>query len=189
MVSLETFYENVRVVTDNTESSIKVKKQLDKVVTRLGDEKQFDMVGSIYIGQRDLMQKFLVKSSIVLRTGDPRNVSVKDGNNFYEICEVLEDSTCVITLVTDNLDGKSDDYIMGLIAYKFSEWSRLWRKMTEIPNWDSLENSERIAMVNKLSHFKFPLGTKEREEYERSVDEEINRLGFSKEVAAYDLKL
>lgn len=189
MVSPKKYYKNVRVKLDGTALSIRVKKQLGKVIERLPDEEQFRMRGSIYICNKDLMQNFLVKASMRLHTGDPMTVSVRDANNIYDIREDLEDSQYATTLVTDSLDGKSEDGIMGLIAYKLSEWSRLWRKMKDIPNWEDLENHERKAMISELFGFRFPVGTKKREEYEKSVYDEVVRLGFKDEFHAYELRL
>jgi len=191
MVSREIYYENVRVeMYPRDRSSIRVTEQLDNVVEILPDEEQFRRTGKFYIGNQDLMQSFLVEASKILHTGDPITVFARDGNLISDIHEDLEDSVYTITIVTDGLDRRSDDYIMGLITNKLSEWSRLFRELKNRSNWDELQISERIELVNEIMAGKsFPVGTREREEYERSVDEEARRLGLSDKLLAYELRL
>jgi|SRR6185437_1932372 len=190
MVLLEKFYENVDVELDGTALSIRVKEQLDKVVEELPDEEQFSMPGEIYIGQQDWIQNILVEKSIDLLTGDPATVSAGDGNIIRGIdCENLGNSWYISTFVVDSLDKMSDDYTMGLISYKLSEWSYVWKEITNIPDWNDLGREERIENIGRLSPSRFPLGNREHEEYERSVDAEVTRLGFEDKLNAYQLRL
>ena len=190
MVSLEKYYENVEVTLDGTALSNRVKEQLDKVVEELPDEEQFGITGEIYIGQQAWIQNILVEKSTDLQTGDPATVSAGDGNIIRGIdYENLGNSFYVATFVVDGLDIMSDDYIMGLIGYKLSEWSYVWNEISNIPDWNNLGPKERIENIGRLSPSRFPLGNKEREEYERRVDDEAVRLGFANELAAYEMRL
>ena len=67
----------------------------------------------------------------------------------------------VVSILTDSLADKSDDYIIGLIAYELSEMSYAWRK-------NKIENGH--------------LDSLETQGYEDSVVGEARRLGFGKEM-------
>jgi len=164
MVNLQDFYKTslVRIDPYSASSADRINRLVGQVITRLPDEEQFGMTGSIFIGPKEAMVNLHKKSSVhpVLGRGLGENLFIKDGNYRFWFLEDLKDSSYLITLALDTWDEKSDNYIIGLIAYKMSELSYVW-KVRKIP----------------------PIGS---EEYERKVDEEAKRLGFAKELLAYD---
>ncbi|MDE1828861.1 MAG: hypothetical protein KGI25_00920 [Thaumarchaeota archaeon] len=186
MVSLENYYARVVAPDDRTAISKRVKKHLDEIVWRLPDEEQFGMTGGIFIGDSELTSLFLVKVSVDFHTGDPMSVSVRDSNHLY-IINNLNNAEYYFTLVTDGLENMSDDYIKGLIVYPMSKWSLLWRTANNIPNWEELDHEKRMTLLETVTPNRFPVGTREHEEYERRVQAEAQRLGFLNELLAYDI--
>ena len=186
MVSLENYYARVMVADDKTDISQRVKEQLDQIVDRLPDEQQFSMTGGIFIGNEERMRRFLIKVSADFHTGSPASVYVRNSNYSYMINN-LNNSEYYFTLVTDRLVNASDDYIRGLIAYAISMWSLFWRTANNIPNWEDLGEEERMTSLNAVNPNRFPVGTREREEYERRVLTEAQRLGFLNEFLAYEI--
>ena len=193
MVSLESFYRHARLVLDpRTQSSVRIREQLGRivglfegVVEGLPDEEQFETTCNIYIMNEDLMQIFLKNASKRLPIRN-LNTSSPEAEIIF-LYEDLEDIQYAITLVADNLDVKPDDYIVRLIAYRFSEWSHFRRGVTNILNQDNLGAEKCKELVDRLHSSRFLLGDREREEYERSIDAEVRRLGFQSELIAYDI--
>lgn len=183
MVNLQKFYRNAKVsiTTYSSPSADRIKQLFNQVITRLPDEEQFGITGTILIGPEEAIVNFYRNASSISNFGlDPdTNFLINDGNFRFWFTEDLEDASYLITLVVDNLDEKSDDYIKGLIAYKISEWSYAWKIAREV--WhESGEWAEHVTILNQRTP---PIRS---EEYERNVDEEAERLGFAQELLVYD---
>lgn len=54
MVSLEKFYEHMKVIFDKKEFESRVQPLLDDVITRLPDEPQFQIKGDIFFASKSM---------------------------------------------------------------------------------------------------------------------------------------
>lgn len=181
MVNLQKFYRNskVRIAAYSPSLAYRIKKLFNQAITRLPNEEQFEITGTILIGPEELMTKMGVSISSTLRFPPNINLNTSNGNCAIWYHENLKDFYYLITRRIDNLDEKSDDYIKGLTAYNIAGWSYVWKTAREV--WHEPGGfKEHVTILNQRIP---PIRS---EEYERNVDEETKRLGFAKELLAYD---
>lgn len=181
MLKLKYTYRNTIVSIVASYLLVKrISELFDQVTMKLPDEEQFGMIGSIFIAPKEAIVNFHKKSSShpILGRGLSTNLFIKDGNYRLWFAKDLKDSCYLITLALDTWDEKSDDCITGLIAYKISEMSYMWKVREITPELRELEKPEIMP-----NHRIQPIGS---EEYEGNVNKEVERLGFGKELLAYD---
>lgn len=186
MVTLERFYERVQVVMpEDSPLSQRVRGHLDQIVERLLDEEQFGLQGIICIERNDGFARGLRNVSSKYQLS-PHTRWYPDGNSqVFNLDNDPRNAGFIIALNSDSLENSSDENIEGLIACKFIEISMTWRPANE--NWLRLRNVGRRARPIKQRQFINTLPRIGSEEYERSIYEEAQRLGFSKELLAYDI--
>lgn len=183
MVSLDNYHAKVVVsISASTFLANKINRLFGQVILKLPDEEQFGLSGMILIGPRELAVNFYRKITSDTKFGLGSSINLYIGNGNYALWfrGNLTDSEFLITIIIDDLDEKSDDYIKGLIAYKLSELSYGWKTISNAPPEELMNMLDQTGMNS-------PFGSEERENYERNVDEEARRLGFSEELLAYDL--
>ncbi len=197
MVDLDEFYKNVEV-SCNREVPLgkRVFTLLEEVIQLLPDEPQFKapgqsafMIGNIHEATafwEKIGPKWGHAPTLVRRNKHGEVVALRDGN-----CETMFlennshlDVMYIITILVDDLDGRTGGFIKGLIAHELAEMSYAFRKMQE--NWDSLKKMKPKAMqvtMDQLTYEGVP-GSKEWQKHEEEVDNEARRLGFQKEIDA-----
>ena len=186
MVNTADFYRHTEVICDRSHPLGKrMISLLDEVVERLPDEEQFKMEGTFFIAPKESARQFWQQIRHNWGSNGP-----DFAYNFYGECSyrfisiTISEDRYVITILVDYLDEKTDDFIKGLIAHELAEMSYAFRKMQE--NWDSLKKMKpkaRQVMMDKLTIANVP-GSKEYQEHEVDVNNEVIRLGFQKEIEA-----
>ena len=163
---------------------------LDEVVERLPDEEQFKITGMIRFDTRQTALEFWQQFRHQWGHAPDFRVNL-DGNCEYSFkwSDERIDDRYIITIIVDDLDSKTDEYIKGLIVHEFSEMSYPSRKLQE--NWDSLKKMKpkaRQVMMNKFTKSTSGpdtyegAGSKEYQEHEDDINNEAIRLGFQKEI-------
>ena len=162
----------------------------DEVVERLPDEEQFKITGMIRFDTRQTALEFWQQFRHQWGHAPDFRVNL-DGNCEYSYrwSDERIDDRYIITIIVDDLDSKTDEYIKGLIVHELSEMSYPSRKLQE--NWDSLKKMKpkaRHVRENQLTKVMFdePEG-KEYQEHEVEVNNEAIRLGFQKEIDALEV--
>ena len=182
MLKLKYAYKNILVSMVTSYLLVRrISELFDQITMKLPDEEQFRMMGSIFIAPKEAIVNFYKNAGSKIDPGFDITVNsvIIDGNFTCTIHKKLESWLFLITIIVDKLDEKSDDYIKGLIVYKILGWSYVWKTAKEI--WhEPGELKEHLMILNQRIA---PSGS---EEYERKVDEEAKRLGFAKELLAYD---
>lgn len=182
MLKLKYAYKNILISMVASYLLVRrISELFDQITMKLPDEEQFGIIGTIFVGSRKEIVNFYKKSPSIPNFGLDKNtiLSIKEGNFRIWFDTGLENFSYLITLVIDDLCARSDDYIKGLIAYKISEWSCFWKTAREVHH-EPGESEEAVTILNQ----KLPLiGS---EEYMRNVEKEAERLGFDKELLAYD---
>ena len=186
MVDLENFYRNVKLFIDlNHPLGQRMKPLLDEVVKRLPNEKQFQMNGRITFMTRTQAIEFWNILKPKVGYGPDMAPRGRDGNCTYSMSEKVESCGFIITIIVDNLNERSDDYIKGLFAHEISEMSYIWGVFqSDKEKLLSLSPKARQVRMNQLTKQNAVPGTAEYEEHEDAVNNEARRLGFSKEIEA-----
>ena len=189
MVSPEKFFQHVKVsnTISKTELGIRISKLLEQVIRRLPDEEQFTMAGMICINTRAEAMQFWRRAGPQLGTMPNFDIPF-DGNCTYAYGEAVSLSIFTITIVVDNLEGRSDDYIIGLLAHELAEMSYTFRKLMEnLPSLKKMKPKARQVMMNRITQQSDSIiNTEEHQEHENAVNNEAVRLGFEKEIVAMD---
>ena len=186
MVNTADFYKHTMVACDMLDPlGRRLKSLLDEVVERLPDEWQFKTTGMIRFDTRQTASEFWQEFRHQWGHAPDFSPVERDGNcEYYFSYNNRAESRYIITIIVDDLDSRTDDYIKGLIVHELSEMSYPFRMYME--NWDSLKKMKpkaRLIMENRLTKVMFdePEG-KEYQEHETEVNNEAIRLGFQKEI-------
>ena len=186
MVNTADFYKHTMVSCDMLDPLGKrLMSLLDEVVERLPDEWQFKTTGMIRFDTRQTASEFWQEFRHQWGHAPDFSPVERDGNcEYYFSYNNRAESRYIITIIVDDLDSKTDEYIKGLIVHELSEMSYPFRMYME--NWDSLKKMKpkaRLIMENRLTKVMFdePEG-KEYQEHETEVNNEAIRLGFQKEI-------
>ena len=188
MVNTADFYKHTMVMCDMLNPLGKrITSLLDDVVEKLPDEEQFKITGMIRFDTRQTASEFWQQFS--QQWGHAPDFRVgRDGNcEYYFSYSNRADSRYIITIIVNDLDSRTDDYIKGLIVHELSEMSYPFRKLQE--NWDSLKKMKpkaRQVMMNKFTKSTSGPGSKEYQDHEDEVNNEARRLGFQKEIEALE---
>ena len=190
MVNTADFYRHTEVICDRSHPLGKrIMSLLDEVVERLPDEEQFKITGMIRFDTRQTALEFWQQFRHQWGHAPDFSPVERDGNcEYYFSYNNRAESRYIITIIVDDLDSRTDDYIKGLIVHELSEMSYPFRMYME--NWDSLKKMKpkaRLIMENRLTKVMFdePEG-KEYQEHETEVNNEAIRLGFQKEIEALE---
>ncbi len=194
MVNTADFYKHTEVMCDRDKSLGKrMISLLDEVVERLPDEEQFKITGLIVIDTRQIaMGLWNIWRHQWKIAGPDFNLDLV-GNCQYQPAGSFDNMRkldraadwYVITIIVDNLESKTDDYIKGLIAHELSEMSCPYRILQE--NWDTLKKMKpaaRPVMYGKWTKANAVPESKEYQEHEDDINNEAIRLGFQKEIDA-----
>lgn len=186
MVNLQKYQKNVRISMHN--SSLLADRLIElfgQVILRLPAEEQFEIPGQInFLTKRQAIEYWDMREPHGRKSLDFRLYPI-DGNCEYSIRENVKDSNFIITIIVDNLEFKSDDYIRGLIAHEISEMSYTWRVVQgEKENLKKLKPKAREVRINQITKQNAAIGTKDRQEHENNIDNEARRLGFGREIEA-----
>jgi len=184
MVSKSSFYDYVKVHLDKDQSLGKrIQSLLDNIVERLPDEEQFQIKGVIGFNSREQALEFwnhMKNSSFMIPDLSSTN---KNGNCTYNLAETIEDSNFIITIIVDELNERSDEYVKGLIAHEISEMSYAWRNTKAMqPQLRKLKPKAREIILDRIIHHNAPIGSKEHQKHEDAVNQEAIRLGFENEI-------
>ncbi len=184
MVELENFYKNVSVSNDDSQSlGQRLKSSLDDVIQRLPDEEQFQMRGQIVFNTRQQAIEFWNTIGLKLGFGPDFTPYNRDGNCTYLIRPDVENSIFIITIIVDNLESRSDDYLKGLIAHELSEMSYIWNAVQkEKPTLMKMKPKARQIKMDQITQQNTEPCSKEYDEHEKNVNDEARRLGFQKEI-------
>ena len=190
MVNTADFYKHTQVSCDTSQPlGKKLISLLDDVVEKLPDEEQFKITGMIRFDTRQTASEFWQQISHQWGHAPDFSRVERDGNCEYRFSySDRADDRYIITIIVNELDSRTDDYIKGLIVHELSEMSYPFRMYME--NWDSLKKMKpkaRLIMENRLTKVMFdePEG-KEYQEHETEVNNEAIRLGFQKEIEALE---
>ena len=189
MVNTADFYKHTTVTCDMLHPLGKrIKSLLDEVVERLPDEEQFKITGMIRFDTRQTALEFWQQFRHQWGHAPDFRVNL-DGNCEYSYrwSDERIDDRYIITIIVDDLDSKTDEYIKGLIVHELSEMSYPSRKLQE--NWDSLKKMKpkaRQVMMNKWTKSTDHAESKEYQEHETEINNEAIRLGFQKEIDALE---
>jgi len=188
MVNTADFYRHTDVICDRSHPIGKrIMSLLDEVVESLPDEEQFKIIGMIRFDTRQTASEFWQQFSHQWGHAPDFSRVERDGNcEYYFSYSNRADSRYIITIIVNDLDSRTDDYIKGLIVHELSEMSYPFRMYME--NWDSLKKMKskaRLFRENQLTKVMYdePEG-KKYQEHEDEVDNEAIRLGFQKEIDA-----
>ena len=190
MVNTADFYKHTTVSCDRSHPLGKrIMSLLDEVVERLPDEEQFKITGMIRFDTRQTALEFWQQFRHQWGHAPDFRVNL-DGNCEYSYrwSDERIDDRYIITIIVDDLDSKTDEYIKGLIVHELSEMSYPSRKLQE--NWDSLKKMKpkaRQVMMNKWTKSTDHAESKEYQEHEDEVNNEAIRLGFQKEIDALEV--
>ena len=194
MVNTADFYKHTDVICDRSEPIIeKIMSLLDEVVERLPDEEQFKIKCRLIIFPRQIVMELWKRYSPIWKIAGPDfnldlvgNCQYQPAGDFNNLDKrARADDWYVITIMVDNLESKTDDYIKGLIAHELSEMSCPYRMLQE--NWDMLkkmEPADRPVMYAKWTKADAVPESKEYQEHEDDINNEAIRLGFQKEIDA-----
>ena len=194
MVNTTDFYKHTEIICDRSQPIVKrIRSLLDEVVERLPDEEQFKITGLIVIDTKQIAMGLWNIWRHQWNTAGPDFNLDLVGNCQYQPAGSFDNMRkldraadwYVITIIVDNLESKTDDYIKGLIAHELSEMSCPYRILQE--NWDTLKKMKpaaRPVMYAKWTKDNAVLGSKEYQEHEVEVNNEAIRLGFQKEIDA-----
>ena len=194
MVNTADFYKHAEIICDRSQPIVKrIMSLLDEVVERLPDEEQFKITGLIVIDTKQIAMGLWNIWRHQWNTAGPDfnldlvgNCQYQPAGSFNNLDKrARADDRYVITIIVDNLESKTDDYIKGLIAHELSEMSCPYRILQE--NWDTLKKMKpaaRPVMYAKWTKDNAVLGSKEYQEHEDDINNEAIRLGFQKEIDA-----
>ena len=193
MVNTADFYKHTSFAADSSDIVKRIRSLFDEVVERLPDEEQFKITGLIVIDTRQTAMGLWNIWRHQWNTAGPDFNLDLVGNCQYQPAGSFDNMRkldraadwYVITIIVDNLESKTDDYIKGLIAHELSEMSCPYRILQE--NWDTLKKMKpaaRPVMYDKWTKANAVLGSKEYQEHEDDINNEAIRLGFQKEIDA-----
>ena len=190
MVNTADFYKHTRVWERTDPLGQRLMSLLDEVVERLPDEEQFKITGMIRFDTRQTASEFWQEFRHKWGHAPDFSRVERDGNCEYRFSySDRADDRYIITIIVNDLDSRTDDYIKGLIVHELSEMSYPFRKLQE--NWDSLKKMKpkaRQVMMNKWTKSTDHAESKEYQEHETEVNNEAIRLGFQREIDALEVE-
>tara|TARA_B100001123_G_C15100815_1_gene943506 strand:+ start:286 stop:825 length:540 start_codon:yes stop_codon:yes gene_type:complete len=166
---------NKKVVTialADKDSCNRLNRLLHVVVSRLPDEKQFHISGGFMFSRIDNLEEIWEAFDSLVPQEWKTTISSSSFAPDPEILmKIQADGVCkwvfdavppfyVVSILADRVEQKSDDYVIGLIAYFISQMSYSWR---------ALQSNETIQSVGDAEY-----------------KEEARRLGFAKEIQILD---
>lgn len=170
MVSLEKFYENVKVRFDNEELQDKFKPLLDDVILRLSDEPQFVKIDEIYFAPRSKVMENLNNWYPELKFSLDASPENRDGHCQTGVSESGDISECLISIIIDYLQVMGDDYIKGIIIHEICHMIYLWKLLQkEKPNIVKLSLKEKIIRFNQIAQTDIIAESKEYYEKEKQI--------------------
>ena len=191
MVNTADFYKHTSFAADSSDIVKRIRSLLDEVVERLPDEEQFKIKCRLIIFPRQIVMELWKRYSPIWKIAGPnfnldlvgncQYVPTGDFNNLDK--RTRANDRYFITILVDNLESKTDDYIKGLLAHELSEMSCPYRILQE--NWDTLkkmEPADRPVMYAKWTKADAVPESKEYQEHEDDINNEAIRLGFQKEI-------
>ena len=188
MVNTADFYKHTRVWERTDPLGQRLMSLLDEVVERLPDEWQFKTTGMIRFDTMQTASEFWQQFSQQWGHAPDFSRVERDGNCEYSFSySNRADDRYIITIIVNDLDSRTDDYIKGLIVHEFAEMSYPFRKLQE--NWDSIKKMKpkaRQVRMNQLTKSMDDPGSKKYQEHEAEVNNEAIRLGFQKEIEALE---
>ena len=189
MVNTADFYKHTSFAADSSDIVKRIRSLLDEVVDRLPDEWQFKTTGMIRFDTRQTASEFWQEFRHKWGHAPDFSRVERDGNcEYYFSYSNRADSRYIITIIVNDLDSRTDDYIKGLIVHELSEFSYPFRMYME--NWDSLKKMKpkaRHVRENQLTISMDDPGSKKYQEHEAEVNNEAIRLGFQKEIDALEV--
>ncbi len=161
---------------------------LDEVAERLPDEEQFKITGMIRFDTRQTASEFWQEFRHKWGHAPDFSPVERDGNcEYYFSYNNRAESRYIITIIVDDLDSRTDDYIKGLIVHELSEMSYTCRKLLEnLDSFKKMKPKARQVMMNKFTKSTSDPGSKEYQDHEDEVNNEARRLGFQKEIDALE---
>ncbi len=187
MVSLEKFYENVKVGFDKEEFKPKVRPLLDDVIMRLPDELQFQTEGEIFFASKsrviENLQALEFPDHIISQwMGDNR-----EGQCITEFGQNGEINSYYISIITNHFLLVSEEYIMGLIIHELAHMSYYWNLLVnEKPRFAKLGSKAKTILLHQIVGTNQEVESDEYYEKEKYVNAEAKRLGFEKEIDALE---
>ena len=190
MVNTANFYKHTMVMCDMLNPLGKrITSLLDDVVEKLPDEEQFKITGMIRFDTRQTASEFWQQFRHKWGHAPDFSRVERDGNcEYYFSYSNRADSRYIITIIVNDLDSRTDDYIKGLIVHELSEMSYPFRKLQE--NWDSIKKMKpkaRQVRMNQLTKSMDDPGSKKYQEHEAEVNNVAIGLGFQKEIDALEV--
>ena len=193
MVNTADFYKHTSFAADSSDIVKRIRSLLDEVVERLPDEEQFKIKCRLIIFPRQIVMELWKRYSPIWKIAGPNfnldlvgNCQYQPAGSFNNLDKrARAGDRYVITIIVDNLESKTDDYIKGLIAHELSEMSCPYRILQE--NWDTLKKMKpaaRPVMYDKWTKANAVPESKEYQEHEDDINNEAIRLGFQKEIDA-----
>ena len=187
-MELSQFLNNVKIYVDlKSQLGVRLNSLLNEVISRLPDEEQFRMRGQIAFHTRASAIEFWqsMRSNFFLKP-DFTSKS-RGGNCSYRVGDTVDHSTYIITIIVDDLNRRSDDYVRGLIAHELSEMSYCYRATQGmISDLRKMKPKARQIRMDQLTGQNATIGTREHQEHENKANQEAMRLGFSKEIQVLD---
>lgn len=187
MVLLEKFYSFTEVFFEDESLKGRFQPLLDDVIKRLPDKPPFPVIGVFLIASRPLVIEHL--KGLDPRKKAPSDVTPesRDGHCFTGIDENGDINEYHISIITDFLEPKSDDYIKGLIIHEISHMIYVWRLLQKKKSdYAKLGRKAKQIRFNQIGQIDIIPETKEYYEKENSVNAEAIRLGFEKEIRALE---
>tara|TARA_Y100001949_G_scaffold160444_1_gene152070 strand:- start:90 stop:665 length:576 start_codon:yes stop_codon:yes gene_type:complete len=189
MVNTADFYKHTRVWERTDPLGQRLMSLLDEVVERLPDEWQFKTTGMIRFDTMQTASEFWQQFSQQWGHAPDFSRVERDGNCEYSFSySNRADDRYIITIIVNDLDSRTDDYIKGLIVHEFAEMSYPFRKLQE--NWDSIKKMKpkaRQVRMNQLTKSMDDPGSKKYQEHEAEVNNVAIGLGFQKEIDALEV--
>ena len=188
-MKLENFYARVKVGIADKELKHRLQSLLDDVVSRLPDEKQFQIRGIIGFAKFDLMVKYwdcIQPNGVVVQ--ELRKTGPIGFCNAYTT-KTGDIYSFFICYMTDCFHSWSDDRIKGLIIHELSHLSCYWFDLKqEKPNLIKMNPKGREIRINQILGEYIDVPSHEYAEIEKQARAEAVRLGFEKEIEASDGK-
>lgn len=187
MVSLEKFYENMKVRYHNEQVQEKFKPLMDDVIRRLPDKPPFEQIDEIFFAPRSNVIKNLNSLHPELKISLDVTPENRDGHCQTGISEAGDISECVVSLITDSLQVRSDDYIKGIIIHEICHMVHLWKLLQkEKPSFLKLGFKAKKIRLDQIDQTHIKAESPEYYEKEKQVNTEAIRLGFEKEISAIE---
>jgi len=187
MVSLEKFYEHMKVRFAIEEFEPKVRPLLDDVIIRLPDEPQFQTKGDIFFASKSRVIENLKTMEFPEYIISQWMVNGSDGQCVTKMASTGDIDSYYISIITNHFHAVCDDYIKGLIIHELLHMSYYWKVLQEKkPQIEKLSPKAKIVRLNQIGRTSVEIGSDAYDEKEKHVNAEAKRLGFEKEIDALE---